>query len=158
MVLSTNSEAARLADQLERSFHGGAWHGPATRETVAAISHVTAAHRRPGSPHTIVEIVRHITFWLNAAHVRIATGKDIDADADWPEERALTEERWKQAISELETAYLKLHSTVIDLEDTRLDDGVSGSDPTIRGLLLGTLQHTAYHTGQIVQIAQELSI
>ena len=29
--------------------------------------------------------------------------------------------------------------------------------PTVRGLLLGTLQHNAYHTGQIVHIAQELA-
>jgi hypothetical protein len=27
---------------------------------------------------------------------------------------------------------------------------VAGSDPTVRGLLVGILQHNAYHGGQIV--------
>jgi uncharacterized damage-inducible protein DinB len=31
---------------------------------------------------------------------------------------------------------------------------VAGSDPTLRGLLLGLLQHNAYHTGQIVVLAK----
>jgi hypothetical protein len=31
-----------------------------------------------------------------------------------------------------------------------LDDPVGGSDPTVRGLLFGVVQHHAYHAGQIV--------
>jgi len=38
---------------------------------------------------------------------------------------------------------------VLALDDTRLDDAVDGSDPTLRGMLIGLLQHNAYHAGQI---------
>jgi uncharacterized damage-inducible protein DinB len=157
MAFRSNAEVGRLADQLERSFHGGAWHGPATREALTGIDAATAERRLDGSPHTIVEHVRHITFWLKAAYLRIIEGHDVAPEADWPEEEALTDEAWTQAIAELEQAHAKLHSALLDLDDNRLDDAVAGSDPTVRTLLLGTLQHNAYHTGQIVQVARELA-
>jgi uncharacterized damage-inducible protein DinB len=153
----TNVEVGRLADQLERSFHGGAWHGPATREALTGIDAATASRRPPGSPHTIVKLVRHITFWLNADCLRIFEGRDVDPQSDWREEGELTDEAWTRAITELEQAHEKLHAALLDLDDERLDDAVPGSDATVRGMLLGTLQHNAYHTGQIVHVAQELA-
>jgi uncharacterized damage-inducible protein DinB len=157
MASSTSAEVGRLADQLERSFHGGAWHGPATREALAGIDATTAGRRPVGSAHTIIELTRHITFWLDAAHLRIVGGRDVDSDADWPEQETLTAQAWERAVAKLERAHAKLHGALLELADARLDDAVPGLDPTVRGLLLGTLQHNAFHTGQIVQIARELS-
>jgi uncharacterized damage-inducible protein DinB len=157
MAISSTSEVGRLADQLERSFHGGAWHGPATLEALTGIDAAAADRRPDGSPHSIVELVRHIAFWLNAAHVRIASGRDVAPEDDWPTEAPLTDEAWTQTVVELERAYTKLHAALLDLDDDRLNDAVPGSDPTVRGLVLGTLQHNAYHTGQIVQMARELA-
>lgn len=157
MDAQTRPEVSHLADQLERSFRGGAWHGPATRESLAGIDAATAERRPGGSHHSIVELVRHVTFWLDATHQRIFEGGDVDHDADWPEEGRLTEEAWTRAIAELERAHAKLHGAILDLDDRRLDDTVAGAAPTVRGLLLGILQHNAYHTGQIAQIARELA-
>lgn len=157
MAVSGTTEADRLADQLERSFQGGAWHGPATREALAQIDAATAARRPSGSPHSIVEIVRHITFWLEAAHQRIGSGRDVDPEGDWPKEGELTDRAWKRALEELDRAYSSLHATVLALDVERLDDPVPGTDPSVRGLVLGILQHNAYHTGQIVQIAREVA-
>lgn len=155
MIFRRDTEVNRLADQLERSFYGGAWHGPATREVLTGIDAATAERRLDGSPHTIVEHVRHVTFWLTADYLRIIEGQDVSCEADWPAEEALTDEAWAQVIVELEQAHTKLHTALLDLEDDRLDDAVPGTDPTVRGLLIGTLQHNAYHTGQIVQISRE---
>jgi uncharacterized damage-inducible protein DinB len=150
-----DAEVRRLADQLERSFHGGAWHGPATREALAEIDTATAGRRTDGARNTIVGLVRHITFWLDAACLRIDGGCEVNPAADWPQEGRLSNEAWSRALAELEQAHARLHTLLLDLDDDRLDDSVPGSDPTVRGLLLGILQHNAYHTGQIVQIARE---
>jgi uncharacterized damage-inducible protein DinB len=157
MTIRTKTEAGRLADQLERSFHGGAWHGPATREAITAID-AAGADRRPfGSAHTIVELVRHITYWLEAAYLRISDGSETPDAVDWAEGKPLTVEAWANVTARLDQAYSKLHSALLELDDERLDKVVAGSDPTVRGLILGTLQHNAYHTGQIALIAKEMA-
>jgi uncharacterized damage-inducible protein DinB len=157
MVFHKKSEVGCLADQIERSFRGGAWHGPAIREALMNIDAAMAERRLDGSPHTIVEHVRHIAFWLNAAYLRIVGEGNVAPEADWPEEVTLTDETWSQIIADLEQAYMKLHMALLDLNDDRLNDTVPGTDPTVRSLLLGILQHNAYHTGQIVQAARELA-
>ena len=102
MITSTSSrvETARIADQLERAFRGGAWHGPALAQTLADVDAATASRRPSSGAHTIWEIALHAGAW-------------------------------------------------IELADDRLEDPVAGSDPTMRGLLLGVLQHNVYHAGQI---------
>jgi hypothetical protein len=150
-----NSETGLLADQLERSFHGGAWHGPATREALAGVDAALAGRRPPGFPHSILELARHITFWMEAARLRIVEGRDVSDAGDWaPGEDPVSERAWSDAVAQLEGAHAKLHAALSSLEDGRLGDRVPGADPTVRGLLLGTLQHNAYHTGQIVQLAR----
>jgi hypothetical protein len=112
----------------------------------------------PGrSRNTIYQIVRHVTFWLDAARLRIVEGRDVDPDQDWAASASPSHDEWTRAIERLEAAHGALHAAIVTLDDARLEDPVPGSDPTIRGLLLGILQHNAYHTGQIVQIARELA-
>jgi hypothetical protein len=54
------TEAARIAQQLENAFSGGAWHGPALLELLADVDATTAAaHPVPGA-HSIWELVLHI--------------------------------------------------------------------------------------------------
>jgi uncharacterized damage-inducible protein DinB len=158
MDLRKNVEIGCLADQLERSFRGGAWHGPAIQEALLGIDASMAERRPQGSPHTIVEHIRHITFWLNAAYLRIKGEDAVAPEADWPEEEKITEKAWLRVIADLEKAHTKLHTALLDLDDHRLDDTLVGLDPTVRGLLLGALQHNAYHAGQIIQISRELAI
>ena len=41
------AEAARFADQLERSLNGGAWHGPALAEALAGLTPSTSGSKSP---------------------------------------------------------------------------------------------------------------
>jgi uncharacterized damage-inducible protein DinB len=155
MESTTNFETARLADQLERSFRGGAWHGPAVAEALDGVDAEGAARRPLAAAHTIAEIVAHLTYWLRAARVRLhgEHERDVLGDADWAP-TAGGDETWRAALAALESAYRDLHADLLALDDSRLDDPVAGSDPTLRGMLLGLLQHNAYHAGQIVLLAR----
>ena len=66
------AEAARLADQLERAFRGGAWHGPALAQTLADVDAATASRRPLASAHTIWEIARRAGAWIDVARRRLA--------------------------------------------------------------------------------------
>jgi len=143
-------EVARLADQLERSFRGGAWHGLAVAEALDGVDAALAvAH--PLAGHTIHEITFHVAYWLKASVERIGgTGAGVeDGRADWPE-APVDEAGWQALLAELDDAHRRLHAAVLALDDARLEEPVPGSDPTLRGMLLGVLQHNAYHAGQIV--------
>jgi hypothetical protein len=74
----------------------------------------------------------------------------VSDEQNFPSTAAADEALWRRTLAELEAAHRKLHTTVLALTDERLDGAVAGSDPTMRGLLLGITQHSAYHAGQIV--------
>lgn len=151
---ATPGEAAHLADQLERSFHGGAWHGPAFAEALDGVDAATAAHQAIPGAHTIWEIVGHVSGWMETVRCRIECDPAAPppAEEDWPrhEDDAERDAAWASELAALEERHRRLHALVAGLDDARLDDPVPGSDPTVRGLLLGALQHHAYHGGQVV--------
>jgi uncharacterized damage-inducible protein DinB len=145
------SQTKTLADQLERSFRGGAWHGPAVAEALAGVDASTAAARSLAGAHSIWEIVHHLTVWNEVPRRRLDGERleNLPAEADWPPLAEVSAEGWRAALAALEGAHAALHARVLDLSDGQLDDPVAGSDATARGMLLGVLQHNAYHAGQI---------
>jgi len=145
------SQVESLADQLERAFRGGAWHGPAVAETLAGVDEATAAARPLAGAHSIWEIVHHLTVWNDVPRRRLDGERlqNLPAERDWPPVEDVSAGAWKAALAALEDAHEALRTRVLDLADSQLDDPVVGSDSTVRGMLLGVLQHNAYHAGQI---------
>lgn len=156
MDLPSNPEATRFADQLERSYRGGAWHGPALAEALDGVGAEAADLRPLEGSHSVREIVEHVAFWLDGARRRIEGEAldGLDPEADWPADRDGSTESWQRALERLEHAHRSLRAAVLALDDADLDRPVAGSDPTLRGMLLGVLQHTAYHAGQIRILAR----
>lgn len=149
-----NVESSRFADLLERSFHGGAWHGPSISEALAGVDANGSRQRLAGS-HSIAEIVGHLSFWLEAGRRRLEGGQPPEVEGgDWEAGDPDSPEAWSERLAALEAAHRGLHAQVAALDDERLDDPVPGSDPTVRGLLAGLLEHNAYHAGQLVLLAR----
>lgn len=150
------SQTEYLADQLERGFRGGAWQGPAVAETLAGIDAAAAAARPLAGAHSIWEIVHHLTVWNEVPRRRLDGERlqNLPAERDWPPVADVSEAAWRAALAALEDSHAALHARVLDLADSRLDDAVAGSDPTVRGMLLGVLQHNAYHAGQIAVLCK----
>lgn len=144
-------EIESLADLLERAFRGGAWHGPAVAEALDGVDAAAAARRPLPGAHTIWEIVHHLTVWNEVPRRRIDGERlqDLPAGRDWPPVGEISEPAWQRALAALEASHAELHARVRALSDAQLDEPVAGSDPTVRGMILGVLQHNAYHAGQI---------
>lgn len=149
--MTLTAQRTLLADQLERSVHGGAWHGPALAEIVNGLGFALAGWRPYPGFHSIAEVVGHLTFWIEDVHRHLpgAAEPPAAAGSDWASFEPGSEPDWQAALARLEAAHLRLQAALLPLEDAQLDLPVPGSDPTLRGLLLGTLQHIAYHGGQI---------
>jgi uncharacterized damage-inducible protein DinB len=148
---TTLTQVEIFAKQLEHSFSGGAWHGPSVAEALARVDATTAAaHPLPGA-HSIWEIVHHLTVWNDVPRRRIDGERleNLSSARDWPPVEEVSAKAWQAALAGLEAAHDALRARVLKLADEQLDDPVAGSDPTVRGMLFGVVQHNAYHTGQI---------
>ncbi|HXO20815.1 MAG TPA: DinB family protein [Thermoanaerobaculia bacterium] len=145
------SQIESFADQLERAFRGGAWHGPAVAEALAGADEAVAAARPVAGAHSIWELVHHLTVWNEVPRRRLDGERlqNLPPERDFPPVGDRSAEAWKAALQALEDSHAALHARVLDLADTQLDDPVAGSDATVRGMLFGVLQHNAYHAGQI---------
>lgn len=152
------SAVDQLADLLDRSFHGGPWHGPAVAEVLDGVDAERAAARPIAEAHTIWEIVHHLTAWNEVPRQRIDGERvgEIAEEADWAPAKSTDEEAWRQAVAGLEESHRRLHARLAELDDEDLERPVAGSEPTVRGLIVGVLQHNSYHAGQIVLLRKAL--
>jgi hypothetical protein len=144
----------RLADQLERGFRGGAWHGPAVMELLSGVDAGLAQWRPGPAGHSLAETVGHLVFWLEDARRQLLGASRLPSEqgSDWGPAKLVSEAAWQALCASLEEAHGGLRTAILQLEEGRLDEARSGSDTTIRGLLLGTLQHSAYHAGQMALV------
>src|ERR1700710_2874477 len=133
------SQVETLVEQLDRWFHGPAWHGPAVAEALAGVDAAASiAHPLPRA-HSIFEIVRHLTVWNEVPRRRIDGERleNLSSERDWPPLGEASATAWQAAIAGLEAAHAALLARVRDLTEAQLDGPVAGSDPTVRGMLLG---------------------
>ena len=144
------TETTLLADQLERALRGGAWHGPALLELLDGLGPEEAAFRPAPGRNAILGHVEHLAFWLGETALRLE-GAPVDPareEPDWNREED-SARRWTEALERLESNHRRLRDAVRALEAGALDRVPAGAESDLRAMLLGTLQHLAYHGGQI---------
>jgi len=141
-----NSEVARIADQLERTYNGDAWHGPPLRKLLDDVDATTAAaHSAPGA-HSIWELTEHITFWITVVRRRLA-GEIVTEDGDWGPIGAATPARWAETLVALDASHTRLVAAVRTLSDADLEHVVPAMNYTNYVMLHGAVQHNLYHAG-----------
>jgi hypothetical protein len=145
-----SDEVLRLADQLERSYRGDAWHGPAVAELLRDVEPELAARVVVPGVHTIWELVEHIRFWMDGSRRRLGGDPYLLPDgSDWPEPPAPSLANWARSLAALETAHRDLMAVVHTLRDDDLARQVPEKPYTAYFLLHGVAQHNLYHAGQI---------
>jgi uncharacterized damage-inducible protein DinB len=146
------SEIELIVDQLKRAFDGEAWHGPALMEILEGIDAAAAASHPLSSAHSIWELVLHITGWEDVIIRRIVHGKPAQLSNEENFGGAIqdhSETAWRNTAKNLQEKHSDLIKTVSTLPEAQLNDPVPGRDYDNRFMLLGAVQHVAYHGGQI---------
>ena len=149
--MKPSTEAARIAQQLENAFAGGAWHGPALLELLAGVDAKTAAAHPVPEAHSIWELVLHIVAWDDAVNRRIALRKALQLKMrqNFPPVTDKSPAAWKKTLAHLEKTHAELLKTVKGLSNYRLRERVPGKRYDIAFMLHGVAQHELYHAGQI---------
>ncbi len=145
-------ESDKIIDQLCRSVHGGAWHGPALVELLKDLTSSQAVSRPIPEAHTIWEIVLHVTVWMNQISARLVGEgrRDLPPEEDWPAMPLKVDERsWRSTLDTLESAYDALAARIRQVDEARLDEPIMEGFSTVYVSLHGIVQHNLYHAGQI---------
>lgn len=152
------SQIALVVDQLKRAFDGEAWHGPALMEILGGVNARTAAARPIPGAHSIWELVLHISAWERVVTRRLRgeTVSPTDKE-DFPAVSDVSENAWREALNTLHRNHDELIKTVSVLSDSQLRDPVPGKSHDVLFMLLGAVQHAAYHGGQIALLRKARS-
>jgi uncharacterized damage-inducible protein DinB len=154
----SNSEGARIADQLRRAFYGSAWHGPAVLELLEDVDAAMAAATPLAHVHSIWELVLHVEVWDRAAIVRLGGEKFQPTGVhNFPRVREVTESAWRRAVAATKRTHDDLVKTVAGLSDLRLRERVPGKRYDFYHNLHGVVQHELYHAGQVAILKKALA-
>jgi hypothetical protein len=150
-IMHLTGESARIHDELKRAYNRDCWHGPPLREVLEGVPATVAAAKHPQLAHSIWELVRHVSAWVEVVSLRITEGRPVTTpdEGDFPPVTDTGEAAWAEALHELDARHNKLLGVVARLDDTRLDETVPGKEYPVAVMLHGSAQHYAYHAGQI---------
>jgi hypothetical protein len=161
-----SAELERIVDQLTREFGGDPWHGPSLKDVLKGVTAAEAARKPAHAPHSIWELVLHMTGWKREVAARLR-GREAGEPAagDWPAPGEPSDARWRAAQTDLSRAHAevieavravpprRLHQPVKDFRDRRLGTGL-----TVYQTIYGLIQHDAYHTGQAAMLKKLVRI
>jgi uncharacterized damage-inducible protein DinB len=162
MKMTTLNEVSGrlLADLLRKGHRAGPWHGPATMELITHVD-ADAARKKPvDSAHSIWEIVQHMRNWHDEVLQRLRGRPSQDPDGgDWPAvsgEWDAVRRSLSKAVDAGAAEIEKLSSEELMAFPSEPRVRASGADVTRAELVIGLIQHDAYHSGQIAYILKAL--
>ena len=156
---------ALLAEQVRLAHDGPAWHGPGLSEYLEGLTPVDAAARPIPASNSIWEIVLHATAWAREVSRRLGGGAPaLPAEGDWPEVGPVSEAKWRQACNSLKAAHEALAQASRDFPLSRWSELVGGerdaplgTGVTYAAMIMGVVQHSGYHCGQIAMLRRALN-
>lgn len=154
-----------LARLLRKAHSSDPWYGSPTTDLLSALTPSSAASHPQANAHSAWEIVLHMTAWQREVARRLGGRPPHPPEAgDWPRPPAPTEDAWEAAQAELGSSLESLAQAVAGLSDQDLREPVGtmrdralGSGVSRAEMIVGVLQHNAYHSGQIALLAKALS-
>jgi uncharacterized damage-inducible protein DinB len=157
-------DPATLSELLHKAHADDPWHGPSTLDVLKGVTAEQAAAHSIPNAHSIWEIVLHMAAWNGEVTRRLhGNPPDMPEEGDFPEIGEVSESNWQQARERLDSSVSKLREALAGLSDQDLDrtggslsDRELGTGVTHRTMVAGILQHTAYHSGQIVMLRKAL--
>ncbi|MFX0064627.1 MAG: DinB family protein [Candidatus Hermodarchaeota archaeon] len=152
-------QTERIARLVEQTFEGNPYYGYEL-SVLGSLEGVTAsiAVQKPSQiTHSIWEIVLHLTTELRYA-LEVIQGTAGPMEDTWPEINDKTEQAYEKAIDELKKANRALVSAIENLDDSVLELKPIRVRGPYYTMLHGTMQHSIYHTGQIIILRKLLLV
>ena len=144
------NEINRILKQFAELQHGNHWTDNSFKEVMHAVDAVQAIKRIDDKTNSIWLLTAHVIYWRTLVVNRLAGTLDTPAffDFDLPDEP--NEENWRQTLHDFETTYHLLRNAINHFNADNLDKPSPKKEQTFYELIIGCLQHDAYHLGQMM--------
>ena len=130
--------------------HGDCWIGVNYKTALHGVDAVKAGADTAGRTNNIWQLVSHITYWRTTVVNRLTGSTNPPPFPDFLLPAELNEESWRQTLHDFEAAYHLLRNAIHGFAADHLDNPSPKKGQTYYQLIMGCLQHDAYHLGQIV--------
>ena len=139
----------RIVKQFEVLQHGDCWIGNNFKEVLNGVDSVKAITRLNDDSNSIWMLVAHITYWRTLVVNRLTGSDNPPPFADFYLPNEANEESWRQTLHDFEAAYHLLRNAIHHFNEENLDNQSPKKDQTNYEMMIGCLQHDAYHLGQL---------
>jgi uncharacterized damage-inducible protein DinB len=151
-------EINRIVKLFEDLQHGDCWIGTNFKETLHGVDAALAAKAITGGGNSIWQLASHIIYWRTTVVNRLTGSSNPPPFKDFLLPDELNAANWKQTQHDFEAAYHLLRTALHNVKDENLDKLSVNPEQTIYQLILGCLQHDAYHLGQMMLLKKSLSL
>lgn len=136
--------------------HGESWVGTNFKITLHGVDSAKASKFFSGHSNSIWQLISHITYWRTRVVFRLTGSDNPPPFADFLLPNDLTEINWKQTQLDFESAYHLLRNAIHYFKEENLDKPSPKEGQTFYQVIMGCLQHDAYHLGQMVLLKKTL--
>ena len=157
-----DNEAAR--DILSAGASGDAWYGSSTADVLSGLDATSASRHVEGYAHSVWELLLHSTGWMEEVARRLeGHAPSPPPDGDWPAPGETTDGAWEQAQRRFRASAVNLGERMAAFDPARWTTMVGesreqalGTGVTYAAMVIGVIQHNAYHTGQMALLRRAI--
>lgn len=136
--------------------HGDCWIGNNFKETLHGVDSINACKTISGRTNNIWQLVAHITYWRTLVVNRLTGSLNPPPFQDFLLPEVCNEANWRQTLHDFEAAYHLLRNAILHFHEENLEKASVKKEQTNYELIMGCLQHDAYHLGQIMLLKKSV--
>ncbi|GAB2821634.1 hypothetical protein GCM10027043_23020 [Ferruginibacter profundus] len=149
-------EINRIVKLFEALQHGDCWIGTNFKETLHGVDSAMASDAILSNNNSIWQLTAHITYWRTTVVNRLTGSDNPPPFKDFLLPARLDDASWKQTLYDFEAAYHSLRTALHTIKDEQLDKPSPREGQTFYQLIMGCLQHDAYHLGQMMLLKKNI--
>ena len=151
------NEINRILKQFAGLQHGDSWIGNSFKDVLHGVDYKKAIETIAGKTNSIWMLVAHIIYWRTSVVNRLTGSTNPPPFPDFHLPDDPNEDNWRQALHDFEGAYHLLRNAIHNFNENNLDKPSPKKEQTYYELILGCLQHDAYHLGQMMLLKKGLA-
>jgi uncharacterized damage-inducible protein DinB len=145
-------ETERIVALLKAFYEGDCWIGLNFKQAIDGVDVIKASVKRESSSNSIWQLVNHLIYWRKTVIIRLQGVLGNPPMNDFYQPDTYSKKSWEETIKHFGEVNEALIQAIQIFPDEKLNHPSPMKGQTYHDLLIGCMQHDAYHLGQIVML------